>query len=31
VINKSDIERAIECLSRALEQYPGKKIANIRT
>jgi aspartate aminotransferase len=25
VINKSDIERALECLERALEVYPGRK------
>ena len=25
VINKADIERAVECLAHALEQYPGRK------
>jgi aspartate aminotransferase len=24
VINKTDIERAVECLARALEVYPGR-------
>jgi aspartate aminotransferase len=26
VINKADIERAVECLARALEVYPGRKL-----